>query len=234
MAENVTTAQVFLDVRLTIPAPAPAYPFGCGSNPLAGVLPCLRLPLPVLSRLGGRARCALSTRLPHLRVLVAQSYDAHGGSSTAVSVGGRRRPSYPQHRGHQDPLEARRAIPKRPESWDRFSAEEREFGRIFEEQGDPWGMPRTEDEIAVARLHVVRRRVGVFEKILGRLAIIGMGTERRDAASWGRRHRFSHGHDAVGAAHGRPLGTTAMLLGPQMGLLGSAEAHDSCLLLRAC
>jgi hypothetical protein len=95
-------------------------------------------------------------------------------------------------------------------------------------------MHLTEDEIAVARLHVVRRRVGVFEKIIGRLDIIGMGKERRDAASWGRSHRFSNGHEAVGAAHVRHLGTTEMLLGPQMWLLGSAEAHDSCLLLRAC
>jgi len=79
MAENLTTAPVFIDVRLTIPDPAPAYPFGCGANPLAGVLPFMRLPLPVLSRLGGLARCALSTRLPHIIVLVAQSYDAHGG-----------------------------------------------------------------------------------------------------------------------------------------------------------
>lgn len=104
MAENLTTAPVFIDVRLTLPDPAPAYPFGCGANPLAGVLPFMRLPLPVLSRLGGLARCALSTRLPHIIVLVAQSYDAHGGSSTALSVGWRRRPSYPQHRVHKEPL----------------------------------------------------------------------------------------------------------------------------------
>ena len=73
MAENLTTAQVFIDVRLTIPDPAPASHFGCGANLLAGGLPSMRFPLPVLARLGGRLRYALRTRLPPIRVLVAQS-----------------------------------------------------------------------------------------------------------------------------------------------------------------
>ena len=166
MVESVATAQMFIDVRLTITDPDPAYPFRGRANPLACVLPCIRLPLPVLSRLGGLSRCALGTRLPHIIVLVAQSSDFHGGALAALRVGGRRRPSYPQHRVHQKPLQARRAIPNRPESWYRFSAGEREFGRLFEEQVDPRGMHLAEDEIAVARLHVVRRRVRGFEQRL--------------------------------------------------------------------
>src|SRR3954468_17823162 len=87
MAESVATAQMFIDVRLTITDPDPAYPFRCGANPLAGGLPFLRFPLPVLSRLGGFSWSALGTRLPHIIVLGAQSDAFHGGSSAALRVG---------------------------------------------------------------------------------------------------------------------------------------------------
>ena len=234
MAESVATAQMFIDVRLTITDPDPAYPFRGGANPLAGVLPFIRFPLPVLSRLRGFSWCAWGTRLPHIILLVAQPEDFHGGASAALGGGWGRRPPCPQHRVHKKSLQARRSIPNRPESGHGFSAGEGQFGRIFEEQVNPWGLHLAEDQLSVARLHVIRRRFGVFEQIIGCLDIIGMGKERGDAASRGRRHRFRNGHDAVGTAYVRHLGTAEMLLGPQMWLLVSDEAHDACLLLPAC
>ena len=95
-------------------------------------------------------------------------------------------------------------------------------------------MPLAEDKIAVSRLHVIRRRFGMFAQRLCRLDRLGMGKAPRDAAARGRRHRFRHGHDAVGAAHVRHLGTAQRLFGPPMWLLGSAEAQDACRLLPAC
>jgi len=97
MAERVATAQMFIDVRLTITDPDPAYPFRGGANPLAGVLPFLRFPLPVLSRLGGFSWGPWGTRLPHIILLVAQPEDFHGGASAAWGGGWRRRPACPQH-----------------------------------------------------------------------------------------------------------------------------------------
>ena len=97
LAERVATAPMCLDVRLTIPDPEPAYPFRGGAHPLAGGLPWRRFPLPVLSRLGGFSRCAWSTRLPYIILLVAQPEDFHGGASAAwggaAGGGGHRAPS---------------------------------------------------------------------------------------------------------------------------------------------
>src|SRR5882724_2936465 len=234
MAERVATAQMFIDVRLTITDPDPAYPFRCGANPLAGVLPFIRCPLPVLSRLGGCSWCAWGTRLPHIIRLVAQPEDFHGGASAAWGGGWRRRPPCPQHRVHKKSLEARRSMPKRPESGHGLSAGERQGGRLCEAHGNPWGLPLAEAQLPVARLHVIRRRFGGLEPMRGCLASLGMGTERGEAASRGRRHRFRHGPEAVGTASVRHLGPAARLLGPQRWRWVSDAAHDACLLLPAC
>jgi hypothetical protein len=82
-AEREATAQVCLAVRLTLPDPAPALRPWRGANALAGLLPALRCPRPVFSRLGGLARCAPSPRLPHSILLVAQADDGRGGAAIA-------------------------------------------------------------------------------------------------------------------------------------------------------
>jgi hypothetical protein len=104
MAERVATAQMFRDVRLTSTAPDPAYPCRGGANPLAGVLPFLRFPLPGLSRLGGCSWGAWRTRLPHIILLVAQPEDFHSGASAAWGGSWRRRPPCSQHRVDKKPL----------------------------------------------------------------------------------------------------------------------------------
>src|SRR3989442_2521220 len=138
MAERLTTAQVFIAVRLAITHPDPSLHPGRRANALAGLLPSLRFPLPVFSRLGGCSRCAPGTRLLHIILLVAESYDFNGRASAAVVAGWRGRPSYPQHRVHKNPCKP--AV-------------------LFPIDSNP-GMHLAEDEVAVSRLHVVRRRLG--------------------------------------------------------------------------
>src|SRR5712691_10854290 len=233
MAEHVATAQMFIDVRLTITDPDPAYPFRCGANPLAGVLPFIRFPLPVLSRLGGFSWGAWGTRLPQRILLVAQPEDCHGGAAAALGGGWRRRPPCPQHRVHQNPCKPAAPCPIGPSPGTGFLPEKDSAGVSSRSKSTPGCCMSLRTSSRWPACTFSRRRFGVFEPIIGCLDSIGMGKERGDAASRGRRHRFRNGHDAAGTAYVRPLGTAAMLLGPQLWLLVSDEAHDACLLLPA-